>query len=224
MSAKFYEDIGYHGGLQAIIFLANQPSFKNFVALDILTFESMGKPQMSISRKQLVVERNGQKFGTLGPTVHICRLLLLPDSLSLVWGHSVHFANFRFYDFQNSTSPTIFIGSHPKFMRTLLTIEEWRLLLFLAIGQILQNLWYFEILTLESLWKPKMWDISKTAGHRAKQIIDRRAKQKLWHFKIFLTQDHMPLQISKCYFSHNFHWRSSKLMTTLVIMVNLNAC
>ncbi len=27
-------------------------------------------------------------------TVHIGRILLMPDSLSLVWGHSVHFAKF----------------------------------------------------------------------------------------------------------------------------------
>ncbi len=33
MSAKLYEDIGYHGGTQAITFLGNQLSFKKFVAL-----------------------------------------------------------------------------------------------------------------------------------------------------------------------------------------------
>ncbi len=32
MSAKFH-DVGYHGGIQAITFLGNRPSFKNFVAL-----------------------------------------------------------------------------------------------------------------------------------------------------------------------------------------------
>ena len=34
------------------------------------------------------------KFGTRGTIVHTCRELLMPDSLSLVWGHSVHFAKF----------------------------------------------------------------------------------------------------------------------------------
>ncbi len=29
--------------------------------------------------------------------------------------------------------------------------------------------------------------------------------------KFFLTQDHMQLKISKCYFSHNMHWSTSKL-------------
>ncbi len=32
MSVKHYEDISYHGGIQAITFLGNLPSFKNFVA------------------------------------------------------------------------------------------------------------------------------------------------------------------------------------------------
>ena len=29
--------------------------------------------------------------------------------------------------------------------------------------------------------------------------------------RFFLTQDHMQLEFSKCYFSHNFHWSPSKL-------------
>ncbi len=41
--------------------------------------------------KRLVVEQNGRKFGTWGTTVHKNRVLLMPNSLSLVWGHSVHF-------------------------------------------------------------------------------------------------------------------------------------
>ena len=33
MSAKFYEDSGYHGGIQAITFLGNRAIFKHLVAL-----------------------------------------------------------------------------------------------------------------------------------------------------------------------------------------------
>ena len=33
MSAKLYEDVDYHGGIQAITFLGNRPSFTNFGAL-----------------------------------------------------------------------------------------------------------------------------------------------------------------------------------------------
>ncbi len=34
--------------------------------------------------------------------------------------------------------------------------------------------------------------------------LKKKKKKKIWHFEIFLTQDHMQLEISKCYFSHNF--------------------
>ena len=33
MSAKVYEDIDYHGGIQAIFFLGSQPRFKKIVTL-----------------------------------------------------------------------------------------------------------------------------------------------------------------------------------------------
>ncbi len=38
--------------------------------------------------------------------------------------------------FQNATPPTVFIQCQPTFMRTLATTVEYRLLLFLAIGQV----------------------------------------------------------------------------------------
>ncbi len=44
MAAKLYGNVGYRGGIQAITFLGNQRSFKNFMAL--FTLESMGKPKM----------------------------------------------------------------------------------------------------------------------------------------------------------------------------------
>ena len=34
--------------------------------------------------KRLIVEQNGQKFGTRGTTVHNCKVLLTPDSLNLI--------------------------------------------------------------------------------------------------------------------------------------------
>ncbi len=54
----------------------------------------MGHLKCGISQKLQIVERSGRKFGTWGTTVHICTVLLMPDFLSLVWGHSVHFAQF----------------------------------------------------------------------------------------------------------------------------------
>ncbi len=46
MPAKHFEDIDYHGRIQAITFLGNRPSFKKMWYFDILTWESMGKPKM----------------------------------------------------------------------------------------------------------------------------------------------------------------------------------
>ncbi len=48
----------------------------------------MGNLKCGTSRKWLIVERNGRKFGTRGTIVLIRRILLMPDSLSLAWGHS----------------------------------------------------------------------------------------------------------------------------------------
>ncbi len=56
-----------------------------------------------------------------------------------------------------------------------------------------------------------MWYISKTADCRAKWIIGRRAKGKLWHFDIFLTHKTiLQLEISKCYF-HDFSHKKFSL-------------
>ncbi len=50
-------------------------------------------------------------------------------------------------------------------MRVILaTMVEYRLLLFLTIGQVLKTLWHFEILT----WEPKMCNILKTTDCRVK--------------------------------------------------------
>ncbi len=57
-----------------------------------------------ISRKRLIVERNGEKIGTQSPTVHICRVLLMADSLSLILGKSVPFANFPILQFSKHYS------------------------------------------------------------------------------------------------------------------------
>ena len=46
MSAKLYEDIGYHGGIQGITFLGNRPHFKLLWHFEILTWGSMGKPKI----------------------------------------------------------------------------------------------------------------------------------------------------------------------------------
>ena len=151
----------------------------------------------------------------------------MPNFLSLVWRHSVHFATFPILQFSKrytpGTSPTIFIGSHPNFMGTLLTIGQCRLLLCLAMGQVLQNVWHFEILTLASMGKPKMWNVSKTADCRAKWIIDSRAKGKWWHFDIFLNTGPYAAGNFKVLILPQFHWSHPNFITILVTMINLNA-
>ncbi len=92
MSAKLYEEIGYLGIIRLLLFLAKV--LKILWHFEILTWESTGKRKMWISRKRMIVKRIRQKFRTRGPTVHTCRVLLMPDSLSLSWGHSVLFAKF----------------------------------------------------------------------------------------------------------------------------------
>ena len=122
-----------------LLFLAIGKFLKILWHFEILTWESMKKPKMGNISKTADRRAKRTKIWDLGLYSALCQVLLMPDSLSLVWGSFSALQNFQFYDFQNATSPTIFIGSHPNFMRTLLTMEECRLLLFLAI-QVLQNL------------------------------------------------------------------------------------
>ena len=53
----------------------------------------MGSLKCGISQK--TADRRAKRtkiWDSKYTTVHICRVLLMPDSLSLVWCHSVHFA------------------------------------------------------------------------------------------------------------------------------------
>ena len=144
MSAKLYKDISYHGGIQTITFFGNRPSFKNFVVLWNFNMGSQWENlKCGISRKQLIIDQNGRKFGTQGSVVHIWKVLLMPNSFSLVWGHSVHFrCNFQFYHFQKLHSSPNFHQIHPNFIQSIIIIQA---VTFLAIGQKLPKLWHFEI-------------------------------------------------------------------------------
>ena len=88
---NFMRTLGYYGAIQAITFLANPPSFKNLCHFEILTWESMGNLKYGVSRKRLIVEQKGRKFGIRGPVVHIWKVLLMPDCFSLVWGYLVRY-------------------------------------------------------------------------------------------------------------------------------------
>ncbi len=61
----------------------------------------------------------------------------MPDSLSLVWGHSVHFAKFPVLQFLKRCSSPNFHPIHPKFIQDILIIQAITFLL--VICQKLQN-------------------------------------------------------------------------------------
>ena len=54
----------------------------------------------------------------------------ISDSLSLVWGHSLHFAKFPMLIFRKVTASTIFIQFQPNFMEGKVIRGEYGLLLF----------------------------------------------------------------------------------------------
>ena len=77
-------------------------------------------------------------------SAYICRVLLMPDSLSLVCGHLVHFAIFPVYNFQNSPNfHPISTKLYCKYMYV--GHEGISAMTFLAICQELKILWHFEI-------------------------------------------------------------------------------
>ncbi len=104
ISSKLYDKYDSHGGLQAITFLGNRPSLTILWHFEILTRELRRKTKMWNISKTVFVERNGRKFSTQSTIVHIGRVLLMPDSLSMVWGHLVHFAKFPILRFSKCYS------------------------------------------------------------------------------------------------------------------------
>ena len=66
-------------------------------------------------------------------------------------------------------------------MRTLATMVKYRLSLFLAIGEVLQILWHFEILTWELMGKPKI------EIYRKRLIVERNG----WKFGTRATTVHI---------------------------------
>ncbi len=69
----------------------------------------------------------------------------MPSSLSLVWGHSVHFAKFPILQFLKLCSSPKFPPIHPNFMQGILIIQA---IACLVICQkfLKYNVWHFEML------------------------------------------------------------------------------
>ena len=173
ITSKLYEEIAYHRGIQAITFLDSQPSLTNWIwHFESLTWESMGKSKMWNFWKTADSRAKRTKLWVWTHyTVHIQRVLLMPDSLSLVWGYSVHFTKIFNFTIKLCCSPNFYPISSKLY--------------------------------------------TSYPNHRATQVITSflaifQKIQKLWH-SVSLTQDHMQLEISKCYFFYIFHWSPSKL-------------
>ncbi len=85
--------------------------------LEILTWESMVKLKMRNISKKANRRAKGKKIWDSGPVVHIWKVLFMPDSLGLVWGHSVHFAKFPILQFLKLLSSPNFHLIHPNFIQ-----------------------------------------------------------------------------------------------------------
>ncbi len=59
----------------------------------------MGKPKMWNILQTADRRAKGTNIWDAGTTVHVWRLFLMPDYLSLVWGYLVHFAKFPILQF-----------------------------------------------------------------------------------------------------------------------------
>ncbi len=84
-------------------------------------------------------------WGTRIDMYCICEVLFMPDSLSSVWVHSVHFAKFPMLRFSKGCSSHSFCPISAKLYGKNMVIKgEYRLVNLLAICQTLKILWHFE--------------------------------------------------------------------------------
>ncbi len=79
------------------------------------------------------------------------------------------------WKFQNATPPAVFIGCPPNFIRTLASIGEYRMLLFLALYQLLNILRHFEFFNMGVNGK-----ILKCACKVVKMVDNGAKHMKIW--------------------------------------------
>ncbi len=85
--SKPYEDIAYHRGMQAVSLLGNRPSLAKLMALSNFNIGVNGKTlHCRLSRKWLMVKRNGRKFESRGTTVPIQKVLFMSGFLEFGLG------------------------------------------------------------------------------------------------------------------------------------------
>ncbi len=84
--SKFLRTLITIGECRLLLFWAIGQVLQNLWYFDFLTWESIKNLQCGISRKRLIVERNGRKVGTRPTRVHKCRVLLMPNCFSFDLG------------------------------------------------------------------------------------------------------------------------------------------
>ncbi len=141
MSAKLYEDIGYHGRIQTITFLGNRPGFKKMWHFEILTWESMGKPKMwNISKKSNRRAKGTKKWDSM---YYISHMEGTVDARFLEFGLGSFGALCKIFNFP--IFKTLFLSQFPpNFIQCILIIGQYRLLLFGDLPKFL-NIRHFEV-------------------------------------------------------------------------------
>ncbi len=130
------------------------------------------------------------------------------------------------WKFQSATHPTVFIQCQSNFMRTLATMGEYRLLLFLAIGQIKKKivaLWNFNMGVNGKIMKcaiPWKWPTMERNGWKfgtrslrnslCRVLFRSGHSSSLWGHSVHFAKFPM-LRLSKGCRSYSFHPISTKL-------------
>ncbi len=86
-----FEWNGPKNELQGQVLSFNNVFLKLLFKTSLMSFCAFPICANLVSRKRLVVERNGPKFGPQGYILGIYRVLLTINCSRSVWGHSVHF-------------------------------------------------------------------------------------------------------------------------------------
>ena len=129
-----------------MLYIGDLPKFKNFMAL--WNFNKGVNEKIlkcAISWKRLIVERKERKFETRGTTVHISRVLLMPDSLGLVWGHSVQFAKCAMLRFSKGYCSLSFHSISTKLYYKYVCYKGIQAVTAFSDLPKFKHLWHFEI-------------------------------------------------------------------------------
>ncbi len=125
--------------------------------------------------------------------MHLWKVLLMPNSLGLVWGHSVHFAKFPILRFSKHYS---FNSFHQISTKLDTRYHNHTGCHFLKVSRHSVHFTKFPILQFLKLSSsPNFHPIHPNfmQGIVIIQAVTCQKLQKLWHFELLLTQNHMQL-------------------------------